>query len=103
MIRQKNPEHDFHIPYLQPIKAKVEQDNMPVDLVDFILPKEATILIDQNGVEGIYVDGKPVQVFTELTGLVYLINNDEYIQIKQTQPDEKKGILYFPGVNRQVG
>lgn len=75
MIKQKNPDHEFFIPYLQPVRAGVEKDKIEVELVDFILPENATVLVDENGHEAIYLDGKPVKVLTDIfTGKIFLDN-----------------------------
>jgi len=107
MMKQKNPEHEFYIPYLQPIKAKIEQavrkgEIKKVELESFILPKEAVIYISADGIENIYVDGKIVDVMTEIpSGIVYLINNetnlkvDKYILIKDN-------VTQFPNINKKA-
>lgn len=103
MMKQKNLEHDFYIPYLQPIKAKVEMEIKKgvidkVELESFVLPKEATILIDGNGIEGIYVDNQFVQVMTEIpSGIVYLMNNEIYLKVERhIVKKENDNLVRFP-------
>jgi hypothetical protein len=92
MVRQKNPEHEFFIPYLNPIKATVIEKKMEVDLIDFILPDNATIMADEDGVEIIFLDGKPAKVLADIfTQKIVLMNTEGTIQ------EAKKSILTFNG------
>jgi len=92
MVRQKNPENDFFIPYLNPIKATVIEKKMEVDLIDFILPEKATVMADEDGVEIIFLDGKPAKVLTDIfTQKIILMNTDG------TLAETKKSILTFNG------
>ena len=101
MIKQLNPEHLFYIPYLQPVKANAEQGLKEgkidkIELENFVLPKEAAIYADINGVENIYVDGQIVNVMTEIpSGIVYLINNDTFLQMERHYPNKKENIIPF--------
>jgi len=108
MMKQKNPEHEFYIPYLQPVKSKVEEaiqkgEIDKVELESFILPKEATIYISADGIENIYVDGHIVEVMTEIpSGIVYLINNETYLKVEKHIP-KKDNVMQFPIMNKKVG
>jgi hypothetical protein len=108
MIKQLNPEHSFYIPYLQPIKVNAEQAQKEgkidkIELEDFVLPKEAAIYSDINGVENIYVDGQIVNVMTEIpSGIIYLINNDTFLKVERYYPN-KNNVIQFPNtVNKAV-
>jgi hypothetical protein len=76
----------------------VEQSGKIGDLVDFIIPDEAQLLVDEHGIEGLFVDGRPVGIFTDvISGKVYLINHDTQIPMDKAQPDPKRlQILSFP-------
>ena len=108
MMKQKNPEHDFYIPYIQPVKASVEQAIKDgkmnnVELESFILPKEATILIDCHGSEGIFVDGQLTSVMTEIpSGIVYLLSQEIYMKVEK-HIIKKGNVINFPNVNHKVG
>jgi len=110
MIKQLNPEHQFYIPYLQPTKANIEKGIKEgkidkIDLESFVLPKEATIYADSSGAENIYVDGRIVDVMTEIpSGIVYLINNETFLQMDRYIPGNKKEkIIFFPNaINKAV-
>jgi len=107
MMKQKNPEHEFYIPYLQPAKTKIEEavkegklDN--VELESFVLPKEATIYISTDGIEGIFVDGLLVDVMTEIpSGIVYLINRETFLKVEK-HITKKESVIQFPNVNKKV-
>jgi hypothetical protein len=108
MIKQLNPEHPFYVPYLQPIKTTVEQkiktgEIEKVELENFVLPKEAAIYIDQNGIESIYVAGRPVSVFTEIpSGIVYLINDEINLIMEKHIVNKNSGIISFPSVTNKA-
>jgi len=92
MVRQKNPENDFFIPYLNPIKATVIEKKMEVDLIDFVLPENATVMADEDGVEIIFLDGKPAKVLTDIfTNKIILMNTEG------SYAETKKSILTFNG------
>ena len=109
MIKQLNPEHPFYVPYLQPVKANVEQSIKEgklekVELENFVLPKEACILVDQNGVESIYVAGQSVNIFTEIpSGIVYLLNNETNLIMEKYIQNKKESVISFPNsINKTV-
>ena len=83
LAKQTNPDdHVFYIAYICPIKFQIDkaiQDGKlgKLELVDFSLPDNASVLVDENGVECIYVDNKPVNIFTDVaSGKVYLMNSE---------------------------
>ena len=98
LIKQKNPEHAFYIPYLQPIKANAEKENMQLELEEYILPKEAIILADSNGVEHIFVEGMPVSVMADIEkGGVYLVNAQTFLPMEKVGAmDSGRKIIRFP-------
>jgi len=108
MMKQKNPENTFYIPYLQPVKANIEQAIQEgeftdkLELEDFILPKEATIYIDGAGIESIFVSGLPVQVMTEIpSGIVYLVNNETCLKVEK-HIIKKDNVYSFPNFEKAV-
>lgn len=102
MMKLLNPEHAFYVPYLHPIKANVEQSIKEgkfsrAELENFVLPKEASIYVDDDGVEGIYVNGLPVNVFTEIpSGIVRLINNEVNLIMERHTSNKKGSVIPFP-------
>ena len=102
MMRLLNPEHSFYVPYLHPLKANAEQGIRDgkfsgVELENFVLPKEAAIYVDDNGVEGIFVNGLPVSVFTEIpSGIVHLINNETNLIMERHIANKKGSVIPFP-------
>jgi len=113
MIRQLNPEHEFFIPYLQPAKhsiaAKIKSGELKQQdlvLVDFVLPKEAEVLIGQDGHESISVDGHGCEIVTcAFTSRCWLLNSQHNIRIGIDRRIEGKSeIIQFPinNANRAV-
>ena len=108
MIKQKNPENTFYVPYLQPIKSNIEQAILEkklekIELESFVLPKEASIYIDSNGAESIYVAGRVVEVMTEIpSGIVYLINNDIHLQMEKHVLNKETVISFPNSINKAV-
>ena len=102
MVKQFNPEHVFYVPYLQPLKVKVEMELKEgkldkVDLESFVLPKEATVYSDDLGVERIFVDGSPVNVMTEVpSGIVYLVNDQTLLRVDKHSQRETGNVIQFP-------
>jgi len=97
MAKFTNPEHVFYIPYLQPVKAKCEEEKQFPELVDFVLPKEALVMIADDGVERIFVGSKPVQVLTDaFSGLVYLVNDETYLRMDIHRVGEAARVIAFP-------
>ena len=97
MIKQKNPENTFYLPYLQPLKANVKSEIQKgvIELENFVLPKEASIYIDESGAERIFIDGLPVSVMTEIpSGIVYLMNQETCIQMER-HVQKKENIISF--------
>jgi len=82
MIKQPNPEHDFFIPYLQPAKHSInekiksgELKQQDLILVVFVLPKEAEVLIGQDGAERI-LENPPLFIFYHInwsSSIVFLV------------------------------
>jgi len=105
MIKQFNPEHEFFIPYLQPAKNTIaekiksgELKQQDLVLIDFVLPKEAEVLIGQDGVESISVDGHGCEIVTcAFTGRCWLLNSQQNIRIGIDRHIEGKSvIIQFP-------
>jgi hypothetical protein len=108
MMKQKNPENTFYIPYLQPVKTNIEQAiqegkfTEKLELEDFVLPKEAVIYIDDQGVESIFVGGLPVQVMTEIpSGIVYLLNKETCLKVEK-HIIKKDNVFIFPASEKAV-
>ena len=102
MVKQFNPEHIFYVPYLQPLKLKVEMEIKEgkldkIELESFVLPKVATIYSDELGVERIFVDGNPVHVMTEIpSGVVYLVNENTLLKVDKQLVKETDNVYQFP-------
>jgi hypothetical protein len=109
MMKQKNPENTFYIPYLQSIKRQIEQAiadgkfTDKLELESFVLPKEATIYVDISGIENIYVAGQIAWIMAEIpSGIVYLINTEIHLTVEK-HIVKKATILSFPNsVNKAV-
>jgi len=113
MIKQLNPEHEFFIPYLQPAKSAIAEKiktgvlkRQDLILIDFVLPKEAEVLIGQDGVESISVDGHGCEIVTcAFTSRCWLLNSQHNIRIGIDRHIEGKSeIIKFPinNANRAV-
>ena len=108
MIKLLNPEHHFYVPYLHPVKGNIEQGikeekHSKVELENFVLPKEASIYVDDNGVEGIFVNGLPVSVFTEIpTGIVHLINNEVNLIMEKHIANRNGSVIPFPNYGNKA-
>ena len=97
LAKFKNPEHEFYCAYLQPVKAACKEKKEYPELVDFVLPKEAQILINEQGLEQIHVNGMPVQILTDaFTGIVYLVNNETYLKMEKHRVGEAARVIPFP-------
>jgi hypothetical protein len=109
MIKQSNPDNPFYIPYLQPVKMQIQEalkkgEIKKIDLESFVLPKEATIYTDEQGIEAIYVNGQKVRVMAEIpSGLVYLLNAEILLQVDRFIPNKNERIVLFPkSLNKAV-